>query len=115
MRIIRRTQGYVRDGPLDDTLALCKEILKTGENELRWFPFLCRIDEEKEVDDQDAWHKANPSMEYLPILANEIRMEYLEMKKLPSKKPEFLTKRMNLPAAKQEMTVTSWENILRCC
>lgn len=109
------TQGYVRDGPLDDTLALCKEILKTGENELRWFPFLCRIDEEKEVDDQDAWHKANPSMEYLPILANEIRMEYLEMKKLPSKKPEFLTKRMNLPAAKQEMTVTSWENILRCC
>lgn len=109
------TQGYVRDGPLDDALALCSEILKTGENELRWFPFLCRIDDEKEVDNQESWHKANPSLEYMPLLENTIKMEYLEMKRLGSKRPEFLTKRMNLPASREEMTVTSWENILRCC
>lgn len=109
------TQGYVRDGPLDDVLQLCHEILTTGENDLRWFPFLCRIDEEKEVDLPDAWHKANPSMEYMPLLAEEIRMEYLEMLKLGSKRPEFLTKRMNWPASKQEATVTSWECILRAC
>lgn len=109
------TQGYVRDGPLDDILALCNEILTTGENEIGYFPFLCRLDDGKEVDDMDAWHKANPSMEYMPILAAEIKKEYLEMKRLPSKRPEFLTKRMNLPARLEEETVTSWENILRCC
>lgn len=109
------TQGYVRDGPLDDTLTLCNEILTTGTNELRWFPFLCRIDSEKEVDNEDAWHKANPSLEYMPLLADTIHMEYLEQKKLTSKRPEFLTKRMNLPAQHTQATVTSWDNILKCC
>lgn len=109
------TQGYVREGPLDDGLSLCGDILRTGENELQWFPFICKIDKETEVDDAEAWHKANPSLEYMPLLAHEIKMEYLEMQKLPSKRPEFLTKRMNLPSQREEATVTSWENILRCC
>ena len=30
----------------------------------------------KEVDDPEAWHKANPSMEYMPILANQIMHDY---------------------------------------
>lgn len=109
------TQGYVRDGPLDDILTACAEILETGENELEYFPFLCRLDSIKEMEDPDLWHKANPSLEYMPILEDEIKKEYLEMQKFPSKKPEFITKRMNLPSRKEEETVTSWENILRCC
>ena len=109
------TQGYVRDGPLDDQLTLCEEILRTGENPLRIFPFLCRLDDEKEANDEEAWHKANPSLEYFPILAEEVRMNYMEAKRLPSKWPEFMTKRMNMPAAKNEATITTWENILKCC
>ena len=31
----------------------------------RYFPFICKIDTEEEVDNPDAWHKANPSMEYM--------------------------------------------------
>ena len=109
------TNGYVRDGPLDELLTMMNEILTTGENQLGYFPFICKIDDAKEVDDQESWHKANPSMEYMPILENQILKDYLEMLKLPSKRPEFLTKRMNLPARNEEQTVCKWEDILRCC
>ena len=109
------TDGYVRDGPLDEISALCAEILETGENPLGYFPFICEIDDMKEVDDPEAWHKANPSMEYMPILANQIMHDYLELQKIPSKRAEFITKRMNRPARKEEETVTSWQNVLRAC
>ena len=109
------TNGYVREGPLDDILGIAREILETGMNPLGYFPFICTIDSLDEVDNEDAWHKANPSMEYMPILANQIKHDYLEMQILPSKRPEFVTKRMNWPDRNNEETVTSWDNILRCC
>ena len=96
------TDGYERDGPLDEISAMCLKILETGENPLGYFPFICEIDDMKEIDDTEAWHKANPSMEYLPILANQIMHDYLEMKVIPSKRAEFVTKRMNKPARKEE-------------
>ncbi|BFK24970.1 terminase large subunit domain-containing protein [Blautia producta] len=109
------TNGYVRDGPLDEMLTMVSEILTTGENELAYFPFICELDDKEEADNEEAWHKANPSMEFMPILANQIKKDYLEMKKMPSKKPEFFTKRLNLPERNEEETVTKWENILACC
>lgn len=109
------TNGYVREGPYDDLISLARKILKTGENLLGYFPFICTLDDEKEIDDKDAWHKANPSLEYMPILANQILHDYLEMLELPSKRAEFITKRMNLSGRNDEETVTSWNNILRCC
>lgn len=112
--IIITTNGYVREGPLDEWLDAMTKILETGDNPIGYFPFICKLDDAKEVDNQEAWHKANPSMEYMPILANQILKDYLEMQTLPSKRPEFLTKRMNLPARNDSETVTSWENILRC-
>ena len=109
------TNGYVREGPLDELLALAHEVLTTGENPLGYFPFICSLDNAEEVDDQEAWHKANPSMEFLPVLAKRILNDYMEMQRIPSKRPEFLTKRMNLSARNDEQTVCTWENILRCC
>ena len=41
--------------------------------------------------------------------------DYLEMKKIPSKRPEFITKRMDRSARKEEETVTTWLNVLRAC
>lgn len=109
------TNGYVREGPLDELLVLMGKILESGENPLGYFPFICKLDDVSEIDNRVAWYKANPSMEYMPILANQILHDYLEMHELPSKKPEVLTKRFNLPARNEEQTVASWENILRCC
>lgn len=110
--IIVTTNGYMRDGPLDDLLLSSKKILETGKNPLGIFPFICRLDDVKEADDPTAWHKANPSLEYMPVLQDAIEKDYLKQKEIPSKRPEFLTKRMNLPESKTELTVTSWENIL---
>lgn len=109
------TNGYTRDGPLDQILVMCEEILRTGENILGYFPFICKLDSKEEIDIEDAWHKANPSLEYLPVLSYRIKEEYLEMQKIQSKRPEFVTKRMNLPEQKTDSVVTDWNNILRCC
>ena len=64
------TNGYVRGGPLDELLSVCEKILDGFENTVRYFPFLCRLDDEKEVDEKEKWIKANPSIEYLPALEN---------------------------------------------
>lgn len=107
------TNGYVRGGPLDELLDVCIQIVRTGENEIGYFPFICCIDDISEVDIPKAWIKANPSLPYMPVLANEIKLAYEEMKKFPSKRAEFVTKRMNYPARKEEFAVASWEDILR--
>lgn len=108
------TNGYVREGPLDDLLDMMRDILETGDNPLGYFPFICKLDSAKEVDDQEAWEKANPSMPFRPTLAKRILKDYLEAKRLRSKWPELLTKRFNLAARNDEETVASWEDILKC-
>lgn len=108
------TNGYVRGGPLDDYLDACTKILATGKNPTRIFPFICRLDDRKEAGNEELMHKANPSMEYMPVLADAIRMDWLDTKAFPSKLPEFITKRCNLPEVKEIQAVTTWENILRC-
>ena len=96
------TNGYVREGPLDGK-----------ENVLKYFPFICRMDSIDEIDNPDLWEKANPSIKYLPDLLEAITMDYYEQKKFPSKKAEFLVKRMNIPSRDEAEVVTSWKNILR--
>lgn len=109
------TDGYERDGPLDDYDRIAIEILTTGENPMGIFPFICELNDMSQIDDPDAWHMANPSMEYLPTLASQIMKDYIEQQMLPSKRPEFIAKRMNLKTTLEEQAVTSWNNILRCC
>jgi len=106
------TQGDIREGPLDELLSVCDGVLNGESNELRYFPFLCKLDDPKEVDNPDMWHKANPSLEYMPTLKDNMMIDYLEMQKFPSKKPEFMTKRMNIPQQKKDELVTSWDNLL---
>lgn len=107
------TNGDVREGPLDNLLDTCEGVLAGESNELRYFPFICKLDSEDEVDDFEKWEKANPSLPFMPTLQHEMKMDYLEIKKAPSNVPEFMTKRMNLPRRKQEEQVTSWDNILK--
>lgn len=105
------TNGYVREGPLDELLKVCEQLLEGMENTVRYFPFLCRIDSKEEADDEGCWIKANPSLEYMPNLYNEIKTDYEELKLFPSKKSEFMTKRMNMPEQKEEEEAVSWDLI----
>lgn len=106
------TQGDIREGPLDELLSVCMGVLNGESNELRYFPFLCKLDDEKEVDNPEMWQKANPSLEYMPVLKDNMMIDYAEMNKFPSKKPEFMTKRMNIPKQRKDEIVTSWENLM---
>ncbi len=106
------TQGNVREGVLDDMLAIAGDILNGTIKDLRWLPLIYRIDDEKEALNPKMWHKANPSLKYLPTLKLEMEQEFVEMKYIPAKEEEFYTKRMNWPKGNRDLQVTEWDNII---
>ena len=105
------TNGDVREGPLDDLLADGEDVLRSGSDDNGTLYFICKLDDKSEVDDEENWPKANPSLPYLPDLLLEIRKEYREWKKNPDRLPAFMSKRMNLPEGVKETAAASWESI----
>ena len=106
------TNGNVREGVLDDMLAISKDILNGVIKDLGWLPLLYHISNEKEALDPDMWHKSNPSLKYLSVLHKEITNEFNLMKYQPALEEEFYTKRMNWPKQNRELVVTEWKNII---
>lgn len=106
------TDGDVRGGPLDDTIEQAEAILDGDEPDNGMLPFICRLDEDEEVDDERMWHKANPSLRYLPTLMEQMRLEYVAYKRNPAANTAFITKRMNRPPKIRENGVAAWEDIL---
>lgn len=111
------TDGYVRDGFLDK---LKEKAMKVLNGEARWnslFPFICKLDDESEVDDPELWEKANPMLceprsDYAQGLFDTIYEEYEDLEEDPSNREEFMTKRMNCPITNLERSVAKWEEIL---
>ena len=106
------TNGDVREGPLDDLIETSEGILRGGEPDNGLLPFICKLDKKEDVDQEENWPMANPSLPYLPNLMEEIRKEYREWKKNPARLPAFMTKRMNIPDGTSEIKVTEWDNII---
>jgi phage terminase large subunit-like protein len=114
-RTYATTQGDVRDGPLDDYMSISEQILNGAIEDNGFLPFVCRLNDKKDVDDPKNWDMANPSLKYLPNLQEEIRKEYIDWKRDPSQFSAFMTKRMNMPDGNKNIEVTSWENIIASC
>lgn len=110
-RLYASSNGDVRDGPLDDLLARTNEILQLGISDNGLLPFVCRLNEKKDVHDKSNWEMANPSLPYLPDLMEETEKEYIDWAKSPVQNADFMTKRMNRPQSDTEVAVTDWENI----
>lgn len=106
------TQGNVREGVLDDMLAIAADVLNGTIKDLGWLPLLYRIDKEEEAQDQAMWYKANPSLKYKPELLREMQDQFRLIKYQPAMEEEFYTKRMNWPKQNREIIVTEWENIV---
>lgn len=106
------TNGNVRQGVLDDMVAISVDILNGIIKDLGWLPLLYRIGNEEEALNPEMWHKANPSLKYLPVLQKEMEKHFIEMKYQPAQEEEFYTKRMNWPKQNREIIVTEWENII---
>ena len=107
------TNGDVREGPLDQLIEKSKKILNGEIPDNGFLPFICWLDDEKEVHDEDNWEKANPSLPWLPTLRKQMRGEYQDYLLDPVIKHAFMTKRMNRPQGRKDTEVASWENILK--
>lgn len=106
------TNGDVRDGPLDKLIERSKQILNGAIKDNGLLPFMCKLDDEKEVDNPKMWDKPNPSLHRFPDLQQQIKREYVDYKEDPISNSSFMTKRMNIPKGNKDLEVTSWENIL---
>lgn len=110
---ITSTDGNIRGGALDELLSVSSNVLNGENNTIRIFPYICRIHSEEEADDPENWSRANPSIDYLPVLKAQIEYDYKQMKVFPSLRVEFFTKRMNYPKRDEMITVASWLKIWR--
>ncbi len=110
------TDGYVRDGFLDKFKDKAMKVLKGEARSNSVFPFICKLNDENEVDEPDNWELANPMLseprnDYAQGLFDTIKEEYEDLADDPSNREEFMTKRMNLPLTDLERSVAKWEEI----
>lgn len=105
------SNGTTMDGPLDDLIARSKRILFEGESDEGFFPFICVLDSKDLVADEENWFMANPSLQYMPHLFQEVRAEYKDWVENPNQNPDFLTKRMGLRIDAAETAVTDYDKI----
>lgn len=108
------TDGYVRDGPLDDFKERAARILNGDDKDNGLLPFICRLDREEDAKNPELWTKANPSLPYRHDLRALMERQWVECQSNPGLYADFLTKRMNIPVGKPDCEVTSWENIKAC-
>ncbi len=110
------TDGYVRDGFLDKQKEKATKVLSGDARPGAIFPFICKLNNESEVDEPENWELANPMLskplsEYASGLFDTIHEEYEDLEDDPSNREEFMTKRMNLPVTDLERSVAKWEEI----
>lgn len=111
-RTIITTNGDVRDGPLDTLIAKSEAILKGEMSDNGTLPFICKLDDAKEIKNKQKWPKANPSLPFFPTLQHELDIEFGDYIQDPIGNASFSTKRMNIPKGNKDVEVTSWDNIL---
>lgn len=114
-KFIITTNGLVRGGPFDTKLDESKDILEGEETDDGQLPYICCIDDMDEIDNEESWFKANPSlyedMATYWSMIRQMRIEYKAYKRNPAENISFPAKRMNLPPAELENEVTSWDNV----
>jgi len=106
------TNGYVRQGFLDDQLEMAKMVLDGEITDIGFLPLIYKLDHKDEVHDKSKWVKANPSLPYFPELQKELNKAYIKMEHQPQLAIDFMTKRMNMPAQDNFLVVAPWKKIL---
>ncbi len=111
-KITITTDGHVRGGVLDKEKEENKKILSEYDPDNRTLVFICKIDEEKEWNQEEKWIKAIPSINDFPYLKTEIKNEVRSMSNTPDYYKEFMAKRMNFPVGDKDIEVATWEDIM---
>ncbi|MGW7930606.1 terminase TerL endonuclease subunit [Staphylococcus xylosus] len=110
------TDGFIREGFIDKLKDRSRAILKGVNPDDRLFPFLCCIDDKKEIDKPELWCKANPMFEgevssYGKRLYRKVLNQYNDLKTNPSGRENFMAKRMNYPERDLAKVVASYEDV----
>ena len=105
------TNGYVRDGVLDDRLRIAHDVLNGEIKNSRLCPLIYKLDDEKEAENKELWVKANPSLPYLPTLQLEIEQNFIDKDYDPTVASDLYTKRFNLPKGNAEIAVTDYSKV----
>ncbi|WP_182200098.1 terminase large subunit domain-containing protein [Paraliobacillus salinarum] len=111
------TKGYVREGYFDIKYRECEDVLNGLIEFSGVFPYICELDDLKEMDDPNNWAKANPALQE-PLnkrgkrLFNKVKKEYDKLAYNPSGRAAFVTKRMNFIEDNMENSVASREEIM---
>lgn len=109
------TNGYVRDGFYDKQIERSMKILEGKTDRIGYFPFICRLDDIKEMDRPELWAKANPMFneksEYAKQVYSEVMEDYLDLEESPSGRQEFVIKRMNFTEGDGERDVAPYKQI----
>ena len=91
------TMGTVLDGVLTQLYALFSDALEEGILPAsvadRLFAYICEMDPGDDLDDNDLWIKANPSMDVLQN-REELEREWERAKLVPQNKADFITKQL---------------------
>lgn len=110
-RTITSTDGFIREGPLDKDKEKALKILNMEIEDNGMLPFIARVDKPEEVEMPDMWYKANPSLQYLPELLREMKIEFQNYLDDKVNNISFAVKRMNCIPEQTEGAVTAFNNI----
>lgn len=92
--IITSTAGFNRDYPFFKMIETAKKVLEGLIEDDITFYALYTLDDEDEVEDYDAWVKANPNVGQT-IRIDALKKEYLKAKLMPTELVNFITKNLN--------------------
>lgn len=105
------TDGDIRGGVIDDYKKEAKDVFSGVIKRTRTLFFICKLDDEKEVENPENWIKANPSLNVFKDLYDTMLDEYDKALRRPSLFHEFMTKRMNIPHQDETREVAKWEDV----
>ena len=106
------TDGNVRGGVLDDMKEEARLVLNKERPRSTLFPFICKLDDPAEAENEEMWEKANPSYRYRTDLQQQMQQEFYDMQDNASLRIEFMTKRMNCPMEDTRKEVATYEDRL---
>lgn len=92
------TKGFLRGALYDEQIAYAKALLNGTMVNEHQFSLLYELEEEKDLYDEDAWIKANPSLDVL-ITRDKLRQYLREAEGKPKEYNEILTKHFNFGGA----------------
>lgn len=106
------TDGDVREGPLDEEKEKGEKILRGEIPDNGMLPVMFTLDDPAEIHDETMWPKANPVVLERPNLMHRYRKDYRAWLEHPQKHTEVPTKRFNCPTARQDIALTTRENLM---